>query len=338
MPLRWPEKCPVRAAMRDFAQLFDHTSKAVENETWELPPEPLVLRILDQIPDRPACDQLVQRYTDCRECPDEQSKRISVVRALRRLAESGITFLQRCVSDDAPKGKAGSAQATQATPGGRTGPPVLPSPVQSCSASAFVAGGHLGEDQRRAQRGKRARASGSTGTGATAPLGPLESPHPPPHLLFALHPRRRPPFRLTRPRARLQALTWACSPTLPTMHSACRPVTRSSAGCGRRLRHFCTRHRALPMIRRQCHWAGRCLCPCRCCVDAEFIALQVNSQGTRGILAPCPLYLGGVHSAAEAAGAVYDACAPLGGLRCTRYQFTIEHTAHCTLRLVLHNR
>ena len=165
--------------MRDFAQLFDHTSKAVENETWELPPEPLVLRILDQIPDRPACDQLVQRYTDCRECPDEQSKRISVVRALRRLAESGITFLQRCVPDDAPKGKAGSAQATQATPGGRTGPPVLPSPVQSCSASAFVAGGHLGEDQRRAQRGKRARASGSTGTGATAPLGPLESPHPP---------------------------------------------------------------------------------------------------------------------------------------------------------------
>ena len=139
-------------------------------------------------------------------------------------------------------------------------------------------------------------------------------------------------------RARLQALTWACSPTLPTMHSACRPVTRSSAGCGRRLRHFCTRHRALPIIRRQCHWAGRCLCPCRCCVDAEFIALQVNSQGTRGILAPCPLYLGGVHSAAEAAGAVYDACAPLGGLRCTRYQFTIEHTAHCTLRLVLHNR
>ncbi|EOD40122.1 hypothetical protein EMIHUDRAFT_222969 [Emiliania huxleyi CCMP1516] len=149
--------------MRDFAQLFDHTSKAVENETWELPPEPLVLRILGQIPDRPACDQLVQRYTDCRECPDEQSKRISVVRALRRLAESGITFLQRCVSDDAPKGKAGSAQATQATPGGRTGPPVLPSPVQSCSASAFVAWGHLGEDQRRAQRGKRARASGSTG-------------------------------------------------------------------------------------------------------------------------------------------------------------------------------
>ena len=138
--MHWPESCPIKAAMKDFAQLFNHTSKAVEDKTYDLPPEPLVRRILDQIPDRPACDQLAQKYTDCRECPHASAERASFVRALRRLAESGITFLQRRASAE-PKERAGPSKARKSAPAQASSAPLPPGPSAAPPAGRLSSAG-----------------------------------------------------------------------------------------------------------------------------------------------------------------------------------------------------
>lgn len=158
--MHWPESCPIKAAMKDFAQLFNHTSKAVEDKTYDLPPEPLVRRILDQILDRPACDQLAQKYTDCRECPHASAERASFVRALRRLAESGITFLQRRASAQ-PKERAGPSKARKSAPAQASSAP-LPlgpsaAPQSGSAGQSAAAASSSSSDPRRVQPGKRAR-------------------------------------------------------------------------------------------------------------------------------------------------------------------------------------
>ncbi|EOD32410.1 hypothetical protein EMIHUDRAFT_230975 [Emiliania huxleyi CCMP1516] len=160
LAMHWPESCPIKAAMKDFAQLFNHTSKAVEDKTYDLPPEPLVRRILDQIPDRPACDQLAQKYTDCRECPHASAERASFVRALRRLAESGITFLQRRASAE-PKERAGPSKARKSAPAQASSAP-LPlgpsaAPQSGSAGQSAAAASSSSSDPRRVQPGKRAR-------------------------------------------------------------------------------------------------------------------------------------------------------------------------------------
>lgn len=110
-------RCPIEvafSAMRDWAQLLSHASEEERAETWELPPEPLFRRIFDNLGDRPACAVLRETYHTCAE---SKQARCKFVRGLKRLAESGIAYLQRHLSasqvDEASGSVAGSVAGSR---------------------------------------------------------------------------------------------------------------------------------------------------------------------------------------------------------------------------------
>ena len=82
----------IEMAMNDWTQLLEHANKAAANETWELPPEELFLRILAQI-NKSKRDILQEKYNQCRDPSTTTATRSVFIRVLKRIAESFMSCL-----------------------------------------------------------------------------------------------------------------------------------------------------------------------------------------------------------------------------------------------------
>jgi len=131
----------IEMAMQDWTQLLNHANEAAVQETWELPPEELFLRILAQI-NKSKRDILQEKYNQCRDASTTAATRSVFIRVLKRIAESFMSCLHNMQTNRQMPSATPAAAATLAAGAGAAagaGPPAASSSAAASAAAAAPA-------------------------------------------------------------------------------------------------------------------------------------------------------------------------------------------------------